>query len=148
MNYSLSFSRGFTVVELLIVVVVISILATIMLVSYGNIQDRANNASSESTASTLSRKIQNYATAKGAYPTTTNGVITTDLAMYPDSSAKNLGITIGTPTAATGKTTVKVELCGAGAGVKITRWDYETRALTAKPILLGTTTGTCVLATA
>lgn len=138
---------GFTIVELLIVIVIVSLLATITIVSYSTVQNRSNNAAVDAAENLLSRKIQNYATAKGLYPTTSNRVIATDLATYPDSSMNGANITIGTPTAANGKTTFKVELCGAGAGVKITSWDYSTGKISTSPLLLGTTTGTCVQAT-
>jgi prepilin-type N-terminal cleavage/methylation domain-containing protein len=48
---------GFTIVELLIVVVVIAILAAITIVSYNGIQDRAKQSSAQSAASQVSKKV-------------------------------------------------------------------------------------------
>lgn len=51
-------SRGFTIVELLIVVVVIAILAAITIVAYNGIRQRAENSAQQSELSQLQRKIQ------------------------------------------------------------------------------------------
>jgi len=53
--------RGFTIVELLIVVVVIAILAAITIVSYNGIQNRAKASAAQSTATQAYTKIESYA---------------------------------------------------------------------------------------
>ncbi len=50
-------SRGFTIVELLIVVVVIAILAVITIVAYTGIQNRATNSALQAAASQAAKKI-------------------------------------------------------------------------------------------
>lgn len=49
---------GFTIVELLIVIVVIAILAAITIVAYNGIQDRARNSSIQADLTTFSKKIE------------------------------------------------------------------------------------------
>ena len=68
MHKHVNTSTGFTIVELLIVIVVISILATISLVSYSGIQARANNAQTLSMASQYIRALAAYAVVNDAYP--------------------------------------------------------------------------------
>ena len=70
-------ARGFTIVELLIVVVIIAILAAITLVTYSGIQQRANNTAIIDAASKSIRVIQAYIAANDAYPSTTSLCITT-----------------------------------------------------------------------
>ena len=62
--------KGFTIVELLIVVVVIAILAAITIVSYNGITARAHNSAVQSDVQSIAKKIQTYATASnnGTYP--------------------------------------------------------------------------------
>ena len=63
-------SKGFTIVELLIVVVIIAILAAITLVTYNGIQQRANNAAIIDAASKSLRMIQAYISANTTLPYT------------------------------------------------------------------------------
>jgi prepilin-type N-terminal cleavage/methylation domain-containing protein len=62
-------SAGFTIVELLIVIVVIAILAAITIVAYNGIQNRANDASVSSDLRTLMQKIEAYKVDTTEYPT-------------------------------------------------------------------------------
>jgi prepilin-type N-terminal cleavage/methylation domain-containing protein len=59
---------GFTIVELLIVVVVIAILAAITIVSFNGIQARANQAKIDSDMSVLNKSILAARNAKGEVP--------------------------------------------------------------------------------
>jgi len=59
---------GFTIVELLIVIVVIGILASIGVVSYNGSQARARNAKIASAAEQLRDGLENYLTIKKQYP--------------------------------------------------------------------------------
>jgi prepilin-type N-terminal cleavage/methylation domain-containing protein len=140
--------HGFTIVELLIVVVVIAVLAAITIIGYNGIQTRANNSAADSAANTMSKKIHNYYSLKGNYPATTTTFFA-DLASYNESSLTGSNLAINsTLSASTGRSTLRVELCGTGAGVKIFEWNYSTNAISTNPILLGNTGGTCTPATA
>lgn len=73
--------KGFTIVELLIVVVVIAILAAITIVSYNGITTRVNDTAIQSDLSALKKKIENYKTLNNdTYPPGgTSGAGLTDL---------------------------------------------------------------------
>ena len=76
---------GFTIVELLIVVVVIAILAAITIVAYNGIQNRAKNSATQSTAAQISKKISLWQIDNGDQaPTTlaTAGIIATSGVNY------------------------------------------------------------------
>jgi len=62
--------QGFTIVELLIVVVVIAILAAITVVAYNGIQNRANNTRVMSDIRQALTLIEAYNAEKGSYPST------------------------------------------------------------------------------
>ena len=64
--------RGFTIVELLIVIVIIGILAAITIVAYNGIQERANFSKSQSDLSALNKAIQLYYADNGSYPSSTS----------------------------------------------------------------------------
>lgn len=61
--------RGFTIVELLIVIVVIGILAAIVIVAYNGIQDRAKNTKYQTDAAALQKGAEAVNADLGAYPT-------------------------------------------------------------------------------
>lgn len=61
--------NGFTIVELLIVIVVIAILAAISVVAYTGVRNRARTSSAQFAASTVAKKVELYYTGIGNYPT-------------------------------------------------------------------------------
>ncbi len=65
--------HGFTIVELLIVIVVIGILATIVIVAYNGIQTRAANSATYAAASNAMKLVRTYVVANDAYPLTAAG---------------------------------------------------------------------------
>lgn len=65
-------TRGFTIVELLIVIVIIAILAAITIVAFNGIQNRAKTSSAQSAATTLAKKAEAYHAENSQYPNTAN----------------------------------------------------------------------------
>ncbi|MDT4835175.1 type II secretion system protein G [compost metagenome] len=63
-------SSGFTIVELLIVIVIIGILAAITVVAYNGIQNRAFNSRVQSDIKNVQKLVENYNAINGSYPST------------------------------------------------------------------------------
>ncbi len=59
--------RGFTIVELLIVVVIIAILAAVTIVAYNGIQNRAKTSAGQSAANSVVKKMEALNSIKGSY---------------------------------------------------------------------------------
>jgi general secretion pathway protein G len=59
---------GFTIVELLIVIVVIAVLAAITVVAFNGVQDRAYNTAVQSDLRNFSKKMGIYQAENGSYP--------------------------------------------------------------------------------
>jgi prepilin-type N-terminal cleavage/methylation domain-containing protein len=135
---------GFTIVELLVVIVVIGILAAITIVSYAGVTARANSASAQSTANALLQKVEAYAAdgPTNAYPATlatlTGAAATTSYYMSTSTVSINTALlttsnlptapsqlnflkcgTTGSATVPTNAATITVQ-----SGVKIGWWDY------------------------
>ncbi len=75
------FHRGFTIVELIIVIVVIAILATVGVVAYNGTQQRAASTVLQSDLRGASEKLDIDQSKNGAYPSTA-----TDLAASPGTT--------------------------------------------------------------
>jgi len=132
--------KGFTIVELLIVIVVIGILAAITIVSFNGVTARANTTSAKSAASAVIKKAEAYNAEKARYPITaaelTTGATQTD-------SFYLTGVTILTaaPTSANGKTSVQMLKCSATAlaqsaidatnitGISVIYFDFSANAV-------------------
>lgn len=146
-------SHGFTIVELLIVIVVIGILAAIVIVAFNGVQGQANTTAAQAAASTVQKKAEAFNALKGHYPSSTSNT-TTGFAASATSALADTGVTLGTPSSSNGKTTVRYEYCINGStapttsnatGARITYYDFSAGSLPASAsaqIKIGTANGT------
>jgi prepilin-type N-terminal cleavage/methylation domain-containing protein len=65
-------NKGFTIVELLIVIVVIGILALLVITTYSGIQAKARNSKRASDVKSLQTQIEAYFSQNGFYPSRTD----------------------------------------------------------------------------
>ena len=94
--------RGFTIVELLIVIVVIAILAAITIVAYSGIKQRATNTAIVDAANKSFRMITAYITVNNAYPAATTLCVTTSLGCVWSGSTISANSTFDTNMATMG----------------------------------------------
>lgn len=125
-------SRGFTIVELLVVIVVIGILAAITMVSYSGVKNKADTATNQSNANSVAKSVASFYASNGSYPTATVAAINTNnvakLAASIDVSA----------TAPTSSTTAHIGYTSDTDGACISYWDLTDAA--ARYLGLGTAT--------
>lgn len=143
--------RGFTIVELLIVIVVIGILAAIVIVAYQGVTSRANTSKAQTNAVSVQKKAEAYnadtAGGNGQYPTSASTWTT-----YTTANASALGsipggitVTAAAPTATNGMTTVQYLGCTTNSqvvGYKVSYWSFS-GTVGVTTITGGDTTGTC-----
>lgn len=92
-------TRGFTIVELLIVIVVIAILAAIVLVTYSGIQERARMSNAISFEQQLRNKYMAYATGSWDFSECSGGTVRNASGSATDTISGTVSwITSGTPT--------------------------------------------------
>jgi prepilin-type N-terminal cleavage/methylation domain-containing protein len=122
--------RGFTIVELLIVIVVIGILAAITIVAYNGVQSRARTTAALSAAQEVQDKAEVYAadTGNGVFPangTAFEGIATTDSGSLSPSTKNLMGTVV--PSAAAPTALIYYQCTTAGA--KVGYWDSTTSAI-------------------
>lgn len=121
--------RGFTIVELLIVVVIIAILAAITIVAYNGIQNRAKTGSAQAAASSFQKKLEAYAVELGNYPSTTSGVTgaAADKTYYLPASAVTVVTGATALTSTSTEKSIRFLPCpstGTTTGYQIEYFDY------------------------
>lgn len=145
--------KGFTIVELLIVIVIIGILAAIVIVAYNGVTNRAKASKTQSTVANILKKAEAYNAENGTYPTTLatlTGAASSTTWYVPTNAA--LLMTSDPTTAPSNETSIRLYTCDSGAGVKVGYWNYESNSfvgLTTTPATTqsaGVVTGTCVAA--
>jgi prepilin-type N-terminal cleavage/methylation domain-containing protein len=136
-------NNGFTIVELLVVIVVIGILAAITIVSYAGITARANSSSAQTAANNLMMKINMYVVEPTPtnYPTTFGALTADATKTYYITGVTNLSGASEMSAQPGSPSTVQFLLCGVGpsaaatsyanlltgttSGVKIDYWKYD-----------------------
>ena len=139
-------SRGFTIVELLIVIVIIAILAAITIVAYNGITARANTTSAKAAANAAVKKIEAYnsdasAGIYPAYPSLLTSAPST--ATYQLTGVSFSDNATAPTTAPTGPSVLLFYACSAGA--RVDYWDYTSAASNKWTAMYtgGGTSGTC-----
>jgi general secretion pathway protein G len=77
---------GFTLIELMIVIVILGVLAGIVIFAVGGITDKGNVAACKSDIKTVSVAVEAYLAKNGSYPTALDGgaAATTDVVHAPN----------------------------------------------------------------
>ena len=140
MNLQNNKQSGFTIVELLIVVVVIGILAAITLVAFNGVQNRSKTTAGEALAGQVAKKAEAYNAIDNVYPSAK-----ADFAKKPESKLDNEESVVETDLnsgSARGGKTVMYKPCTAGAGRSVTGavisyWSYTDNAIKQNKIGVG-----------
>lgn len=124
--------KGFTIVELLIVIVVIGILAAIAFVAYGNITRQARDSERQSDTKAMMSKAEEELAQNGAYPadcaafTALNGLNAESLNAPNGATGSNCATT--TPSATSDVYQVTTSTTAGQPKLTITYWSEKNSA--------------------
>lgn len=126
---NIKLNKGFTIIELLVVIVVIGILAAISIVSYSGISNKARVNANKSTADSIKSAALTIYADTGTFPAT-NATAATALSNLNGTYSK---ITLPTGSKVSNATSTKNEefsyrLNSAGTGICVGYWNPETPA--------------------
>ena len=94
--------KGFTIVELLVVIVVIGILAAITMVSYSGVTTKANLSANKANAASVMQAADAYFAENGTYPTAGAQLTSGGVVKVPSSISVITTVpAVGTPAAIT-----------------------------------------------
>jgi prepilin-type N-terminal cleavage/methylation domain-containing protein len=139
--------RGFTIVELLIVIVVIAILAAITIIAYNGIQNRARTTKAQTNAAAVQKVAEAYNAINGTYPITQATLRAGDGTTSLPAAVlivTNAGNPLATPTPVTSLTTangeasIQYDIISGGAGARVVYWDFTTSKPSTNILYLGT----------
>lgn len=139
MRFHAAKQTGFTLVELLVVIVVVAILASISVVSYTGMQNRAKTSAGEQLAAQVVNKAQAFHTFQSVYPAAGANSAATIANFNAVDEARltdNVQFVSGTLSAlnastAQGGKAVHYRACGTSpnfTGAAVSYWSYSTAA--------------------
>ena len=117
-------NKGFTIVELLVVIVVIGILASITIVSYSGITARANTAANQSNAASIQSVLSVLYADTSAYPAWTTDSVTTIGFINAGAAKVNTGIVLQPTVASATNPTYIGYVNSSATGKCISYWNY------------------------
>ncbi len=117
--------RGFTIVELLVVIVVIGILATITIVSYTGITAKANTAANKQNASSVIATAQIVYANTSSFPVTSATSATVIAALNSSDAKIPSGLTVTSTSVTSGTATALSYRQKANTGICVGYWDYS-----------------------
>ena len=120
-------NQGFTLVELLIVIVIIAILTVVSLVAYNGLQNQAKTSAAKSAADAVAKKAELYNTAKSSYPSALGDLTNTASSgepYYLDTKTVNAG-TLTAGTAPAEANTIEYAPCTGNKGAKVKYYNFS-----------------------
>ena len=139
-------NQGFTLVELLIVIVIIAILTVVSLVAYNGLQNQAKTSAAKSAADAVAKKAELYNTAKSKYPHAledlTNKTVTVDTSSvsqtgepyYLDASTVESGSLSTRPEKANTIEYVPCPATGDATGAHVKYYNFSSNAVEERTI--------------